>query len=91
MAVTISVNVLRQQGFGINPPQTANPPYPPSGFQDIATNTIQNIVQYQGVQPGVNAIIRVIYQNARQQQFKGSYYVNQTVAQVHTLINTPGA
>lgn len=91
MAVTISVTIMRAQGFGNNPPVSANPPYPASYAGDIACNTIQAVVPYQGIQPGVNAVIRCIYTNSRQVNYKGSYYVNQTVAQVHTLINTPGS
>lgn len=81
MAVTIQVTVMRGPGT------SANAPYPASFIADLATNTISRVEAYIGPQSGVNGIIRVRYNNERSLVYKGTYYVNETLATLHTRIN----
>ena len=82
MANVIQVTVMRGPGT------SANAPYPASYVALIGTNTISRVEAYTAaVQSGVNSIIRVRYNNNRSLIYKGTYYVNETVAALKTAIN----
>lgn len=81
MAVTIQVTVMAGPGT------SRNAPYPASFIADIATNTISRVEAYVGPQSGVNGIVRVRYNDGRSLVYKGTYYVNESYATLHTRIN----
>lgn len=81
MAIAIQATIMRKPGDSAASPS-------PSFIGLIGTNTIASVTPYAGGQSGVNAVIKVRYNDGRSLMYKGNYYVNETVAVTKTNINT---
>lgn len=82
--LVFSVTIMASSGP--NSGNSRNAPYPASYVGLIGTGTVANVLPYTGGQPGVNSVIRCRYPGGRTLNYKNTFYVNQTVAQIVTAI-----